>query len=35
VDAELIVLASEEPTLSAKWPGLFHGSLDPEYQAKP
>src|SRR5438552_2850773 len=35
VEAELIVLASDEPTLSAKPVGLFHGLLDPEYQANP
>ena len=35
VDAELIVLAREEPTLSANRPGLLHGSFEPAYQAKP
>jgi hypothetical protein len=35
VEAELIVLDKDEPTLSAKPVGLSHGLLDPEYQAKP
>src|SRR3954447_11142219 len=35
VEAELIVLARDDPTVSANRPGLFHGSLDPEYQPKP
>src|SRR6476659_9444932 len=35
VDAELIVLDSDEPTLSAKLPGLLQGLFDPEYHAKP
>src|SRR6185369_15267916 len=35
VDAELIVLARLEPTLSANRPGLFHGSPCPEYQRNP
>src|SRR3954469_3792533 len=35
VEAELIVLESEEPTLSAKPVGLFHTLLDPEYHRKP
>ena len=35
VEAELIVLDSDEPTVSAKLVGLLHGLLDPEYQAKP
>src|SRR4051812_34054913 len=35
VEAELIVLASDEPMLSAKPVGLSHGLLDPAYQMKP
>src|SRR3954447_16146496 len=35
VEAELIVLASDEPTASAKLVGLFHGLLDPAYHATP
>jgi hypothetical protein len=30
-----MVLASEEPTSPTKPPGLLHGLLEPEYQAKP
>src|SRR3954451_3124938 len=35
VEAELIVLDSEEPTLSAKPVGLSQGLFDPEYQTNP
>src|SRR5438128_1234770 len=35
VDAELIVPASDDPTESAKRPGLLQGLLEPEYHAKP
>ena len=35
VEAELTVLASEEPTLLTKPPVSFHGLLLPAYQAKP
>src|SRR3954471_9250939 len=31
VEAELIVLEREEPTVSAKLVGLLHGLLEPEY----
>src|SRR5687767_12084083 len=35
LEAELMVLDRLSPTLSAKPPGLSHGLLLPEYQAKP
>src|SRR5438552_12289676 len=35
VEAELMVLAREEPTLSTKPVGLSHGLPLPEYQPKP